>query len=257
MPNAGITITVPFGLERDWRFGTEPERPGTEAVARFIAGLTREIRTRSKEFRSELFTTVYLGGCGPSTLTLDQLYQILQALYDNLTIQTEEQTLVVLPGTLNKERANVLRESGFDQMTVRMSSRTAFSVIEEQFSILRQSKFFSVGLEIVTPELMEPGEPVCRLRPDHITLGAFFQGKGYETGNPLPVNHQTAGLKQLLSGYKEYLPAHFAQPGKENRHLIALSSTATVAGFGPGAFSRKQDKTFRNPVYLSEYLRAV
>ncbi len=245
MPGAGITITVPFGTEPDWRFGTQPENFNPDRVERFVAALLREIQQRSKIFRKETFTTVYFGGCGPSNLTLDQLYRILEVLYDTLTIQPEEQTLILLPGTVDSARAKVLRESGFDQMTIRVQKPTPLSLAQEAFNILRKTGFFSVGWEIIAPASTEEVKQFHLLEPDHIIF------------IPQSNTSHPPEIKQLLNCYQEYLPSHFARPGKENHHLIALTGNTTIAGFGPGAFSRKNGKITPNPASFTEYLKTV
>lgn len=213
-----------------------------EDAERFVSIIVREIRSRSKSYRKHTFTTIYFGGCGPSCLTLDQLYRILQALYDHLVIQPEEQTLVVLPDTVDLARAKVLRESGFDQVTLRLNL-DAQTLPENDFLILRDTNFFSVGLELPASIPEETLTRILALKPDHIT---FYPAPASPTLN-----------EKLGANYHQYLPGHFSLPGKENHHLIALVSDKPVLGFGPGAFSRTAGKNAENPKSFSEYLCSV
>ncbi len=239
---SGITVTVPFGSEPDWRFGTQPLPYNPETAEKFVTALIREIRSRSKTQRKHTFTTIYFGGCGPSCLTLDQLYRILQALYDHLVIQPEEQTFVVLPDTVDLARAKVLRESGFDQMTLRLKPDTQ-TLPENDFLILQDAGFFSVGFELPVAIPETAFNRILTLKPDHIT---FY-----------PESAQPKLTEKLTSEYNQFLPGHFALPGKENHHLIALAGNKPVIGFGPGAFSRTAGKTVENPKSFSGYLRSV
>lgn len=239
---SGITVTVPFGSEPDWRFGTQPLPYTPEDAERFVSTIVREIRSRSKSYRKHTFTTIYFGGCGPSCLTLDQLYRILQALYDHLVIQPEEQTLIVLPGTVDLARAKVLRESGFDQVTLRLNL-DAGNLAENDFLILRDAGFFSAGLELPASIPPETLTRILALKPDHII---FY-----------PTSAHPALTEKLGNNYHQYLPGHFALPCKENHHLLTLAGNKPVIGFGPGAFSRTAGKNAENPKSFSEYLRSV
>ncbi len=240
---AGITITVPFGAVADWRFATEPEEYTDARAERFVKALVQEIKGRSKNYKRAVFRTVYFGGCGPSNLTLEQLYKILQAIYDHLRVEPEEQTMVVVPDTVDFARAKVLRESGFDQMTLRVLAPVAPAVIKNELTVLREAGFFSVGVEFADAVPEGLIQSLLALAPDHIIFSAPAEGQEF--------------FPLLKENYHEFLPGHFARQGKENQHLVLLSGRATVAGFGPGAFSRDGDKITKNPSRLSDYLANV
>lgn len=239
-PLPGITVTVPFGNEPDWRFGTQPLPYTSKNAERFLTKLIQEIQTRSKTYRKNIFSTVYFGGCGPSCLTLDQLYRILQTLYDHLAIQPEEQTLVILPNTVDAARAKVLRESGFDQMTLRVGA-TARTLPDQEFLLLRDAGFSSVGFELPATIPLETFHHLLDLKPDHLTF--------YPPPNPNPAE------EKLTPDYHHFLPGHFALPGKENRHLLKLSTDQPVIGFGPGAITRTGKKQSQNPTQFDHYCK--
>ncbi|MCL6465764.1 MAG: hypothetical protein K6T77_03275 [candidate division WOR-3 bacterium] len=241
-PLSGITVTVPFGIEPDWRFGTQPLPYTPEDAERFVSTVVHEIRSRSKTYRKLTFTTIYFGGCGPSCLTLDQLYRILQALYDHLVIQPEEQTLIVLPNTVDLARAKVLRESGFDQVTLRVNT-DAQNCAENDFLILRGSDFFSVGFELPASIPKETLTRILALKPDHII---FY---------PAPVSPELA--EKLNGEYNQFLPGHFALPEKENKHLLTLAGAKPVIGFGPGAITCTGKTRKQNPLNFSKYCKEV
>ncbi len=232
----GITVTVPFGNIPDRRFNIQPEEYTPEAAEAFVSKLVKEITTRARNFRGVKFSTVFFAGCAPSLLTLDQLYRILQALYDRLVIVPEEQTLMLQPNTIDNEKAKVLKESGFDQMTVRF---TGDQLPINDFLVLREAEFFSVGFELVSDEKIRCQETLSKLislAPDHIYL--LTQTKD----------------EIAIAGYNQFIPYHFARPGKENLHLQNLYRNAIIAGFGPAAVSCQNGKVKKNPAKLKDYL---
>ncbi|MEO0078719.1 MAG: hypothetical protein ABIK86_06960, partial [candidate division WOR-3 bacterium] len=154
---------------------------------------------------------------------------------DSLSILPVEQTLVVLPGTVDAGRAKVLFESGFDRVELR-ATRTGDP--EHQFAVLREAGFRTVGFEL--PELSgyrNMADLVQRLEPDHLVLACRP-----EDGLP---------------GYFEYLPHHFCRPGHECRHLLDVAAGQDSAGFGPGAASRIGTTVLYNPRSCEAWAKAI
>jgi len=231
----GVFVSVPFGAEPDWRTGTPAVEYTPRAGDQFVVTLAREIAGRAPAFKGRTFSTVYFGGCGPSCLSLDQLYRILAALYDSLSIVPVEQTLVVLPGTVDPSRAKVLAESGFDRVELRA---TKSGDMAGDFAVLREAGFRTVGLELVDASgNQDTVDLLLRLEPDHVVLAG--------------------SLGVVLAGYLEYLPQHFCRPGHECRHLLDSAAGQDSAGFGPGAASRTGSTVLHNPRPNEAWARAA
>jgi oxygen-independent coproporphyrinogen-3 oxidase len=247
-----VFISVPFGREPDWRTGAEPVGYEPAAAERFIDALSREITRRAPEFAGIAFDTVYFGGCGPSCLTLDQLYRLLQVLYDTVPIVPREQTMLVLPGTVDEPRAKVLRESGFDRVELRLGRHESG---EADFRVLRQAEFETVGVEMAYVGESDRWEAVLssllRLEPDHVA---------FQLPDPL-----APGMSQVLRRTRERLSApyhcyglhHFCRPGHECAYLVEAWERRPLLGFGPGALSRLPAGTSANDRRFSEYTAAV
>ncbi len=236
MTKNGITVTVPFGKIPDHRFNIQPEEYTQETAEMYVSMVVKEINIRSKNFRGITFSTVFFAGCAPSLLTLDQMYRILQALYDRLAIIPEEQTLMLQPNTIDNHKVKVLRESGFDQMTLRF---TGEQVPIDDFAILKEAGFHSIGFELITDpktNWQKTFSQLMSVTPDHIYL------------LPPPNDEIT------IPGYNQFIPHHFARPGKENLHLQNFYRNAIIAGFGLAAISCKKDRIQKNPTNLKEYL---
>ncbi len=229
----GVFVSVPFGAKSDWRTGAAAVEYTPRAGEQFVGTLVWEITGRAPALKGRTFSTVYFGGCGPSCLSLEQLYRILAALYDSLSIVPVEQTLVVLPGTVDPSRAKVLAESGVDRVELRA---TELGDMAGDFVVLREAGFRTVGLELVdVPE--NTADLLLRLEPDHVVL-ADATGAG-------------------LAGYVEYLPHHLCRPGHECRHLLDSAEGLDSVGFGPGAASRSGSIVLHNPRLNEAWAKAV
>ncbi|MGB9742305.1 MAG: hypothetical protein ACPL0F_03990 [bacterium] len=210
MPENGITVLVPFGQYPDPRFGIQPVKYTAESAEQYVSATVSQIMHSARNYRKRTFSTVYFGGCEPSLLTLDQLYRLLQALYDHLSIIPVEQTLITSAGSVDAYRAKVLKELSFDHITIRIVNE---HIPAEDFNIYRNAGFHSVGFEVCFADrnTFSPEElsELVQLKPDHL----YFL---FSTCSELPL--------LIPPVFKQFLPGHYALPGKENRHLINLSN---------------------------------
>ncbi|MEO0080315.1 MAG: hypothetical protein ABIK44_06540 [candidate division WOR-3 bacterium] len=250
-----MLVTVPFGTCADWRFGTEPQRFSPAKAQRFVAAVEEEIHRRAPKFKDQTFKTVYFGGCCPSTLTLEQLYRLIQALFDNLTIQPEEQTLVGEPGTLNPGKVKVIKESGFDRFELRVAKWS--DGVESDFRLLRETGFPTVGVELaycLDPKTWERWlNRLMRLEPDHVTL--FFPKR---VADPLAMlGAYRLARERLGAAMTNYALHHYTRPGHECRYLKSLWSNSLLVGFGPAAITRTKRGEGQNPSRLADYLALV
>lgn len=218
MAEKGITVIVPLGQYSDRRFGILPEKYSRESMEKYVSKTVKKIIQQSPKYRNLTFSSIYIGGCEPSLLTLDQLYRILQTLYDHLSIIPNEQTIITSPGAVDAYRAKVLKELSFDHITIRIINKY---VPVEDFDIFRNAGFYSVGFEVYLPQnnTFQPEivEEIIRLKPDHL----YFLPPTYSF-----FRHLT------LPDFKEFLPCHYALPGKETSHLLKLNNPGHTVTFG-------------------------
>ena len=76
MTDLGLYIHIPFCRSRCaycgfYSIGTKPDD-------RFLKALEREMEMRSPDFKDRLVDTIYLGGGTPSSLTEDQLTELME-----------------------------------------------------------------------------------------------------------------------------------------------------------------------------------
>jgi coproporphyrinogen III oxidase-like Fe-S oxidoreductase len=234
--SGGVFVSVPFGPAPDRRTGAVCVEYSPARGDRFVEALAREIKARAPALRGRTFSTVYLGGCGPSSLSLEQLYRVLQVLYDSVSIVPVEQSMVVLPGTVDPHRAKVLFESGFDRMELRAADAAG---AVEHFMTLREAGFRSVGFELSdASDQSDVSDILLRLKPDHLVLAA-------PPASPLPPE------------FHEYLPRHFCRQGHECRYLVDFASGRDCIGFGPGAPFQSGGVTLHNHLSYDAWCEAA
>uniref|UniRef100_A0A7C4CBB6 HemN C-terminal domain-containing protein n=1 Tax=candidate division WOR-3 bacterium TaxID=2052148 RepID=A0A7C4CBB6_UNCW3 len=250
LPSLPVTVVVPFGTVPEQRFGAEVEPYVSARAQRLIAALGREAARCAGEFAGTTFTSVYLAG-GPTNLTLDQLYAVLQLLYDNLAIVPEEQSLELVPGTVDAARAKILKESGFDQLNLRLADA---GLPGQELDLLAEAGFDSVGVEMSFGAGVRdwPGllDRLVELKPARIHFLLPQAGGDRE----VMLRAMAAVRERLTDGWREFLLHHYCRPGHESRHLLALWSDSIQLGLGPAAPTRTAPGFRRNPAKLGDYL---
>ncbi len=251
-----ILVSVPFGDEGDWRTGAEGVSHSHAKADRFTAALCREIAGRGAELRGREFATVSFS-VGASLVSLDQLYRVIQTLYDSVSVVPQEQTIAVAAGAVDEAKAKVLRESGFDRADLRLGSRRSEAA---DFRVLREAGFASVGCELqyagAGDAWSQTLDAAFGLEPDHLALSMPPSGNVPGVAAGLL---QSFGLarEKLSRDFHNYVLHCWCRPGHESRHVAAVFANQPLAGFGPGAVTRLGMEEAANPVRMADYLSKI
>jgi hypothetical protein len=251
-----ILVSAPFGAEGDWRTGSEGVRHSHAQADRFTAALCREIARRGAKMRGREFATVCFS-VGASLLSLDQLYRIIQTLYDSVSVVPQEQSIAVAAGAVDEDRAKVLRESGFDRAELRLGGGRSEAA---DFRVLREAGFTSVGCELAYDASGDAWaqrlDAALRLEPDHVALGMPAEGNVPGAALGLLPAFRLA-RERLSKGFRNYALHCFCRPGHESRHVAGVLANQPLAGFGPGAVTRLGTEEASNPVRMADYLSKI
>ena len=88
-----------------------------------LAALKLELELRKKAFSFEKIETIYFGGGTPSLLTVDELQQLLNIIYDNYkVVETPEITLEANPDDLSSEKIIALSKSPINRLSIGIQS---------------------------------------------------------------------------------------------------------------------------------------
>lgn len=231
----------------------------------YVEALTREIFQRGT---GELTTTIYFGGGTPTTLTLDELNRILEAVRKNFCVdERAELTIEANPGTVDENYLRGLKNLGFNRLSLGVQSfddallkilgrihdaRTATE------TIALAKKFFdnvSVDLMYALPtqtlqQLARDVERVKILDVQHVSIygleiedGTKFFALARAGKLPLPDENLCADMYDFITrtlptlGYRRYEISNFAAKNFESRHNRGYWTGKNYFGFGAGAHS--------------------
>ena len=250
------------------------ESAGRERVEKFLEALLKEADHWSDKLRPR---TVFFGGGTPSALSVPQFEKLLSGLQSRLDLSgLEEWTIEMNPATVSSEKADLLRNSGINRISMGVQSwdnevlkalgRThdAKKALES-FDILRAAGFDNLSIDLIfgvpgqsLDSWRESLEQSILMSPEHLSAYGltyeedtdFFQklGRGEMTPDEGLEADQFELTRELLapSGYRQYELSNYAYEGRESLHNSAYWSGADYLGLGPSAFSTVGSLRWRN-----------
>ena len=287
----GVYCHVPFCERRCHFCGFFTQGYRDDLAAAFVQDLLQEIRLYSRDecVRGRSVETIYFGGGTPTTLTAQQLLEILNTCRYAFSVDPQvEVTVEANPATVDERSLAALVEGGFTRISFgaqsfddpELRSIGAAHTTEQIRKAVRAAHgagFSNVNLDLIYGL---PGQSLARWRenltaalaltPAHISFyglsiegGTKFErdlgcGQLKLNDEDLLVEMYVEGRAMLESaGYRQYEVSNFAQPGRRCRHNLGYWSDREWLGLGPAAHSYLSGDRFRNVESLAEYHRLI
>ena len=288
-----VYIHIPFCVRKclycDFISGP-PQGP----VFPFVTALKKEIEMVGRNCAdTEPVTSVFFGGGTPTFLNANELAGILDTVRGSFKVADDaEISLECNPGTLTASGAVILKNAGFNRVSIglqsaddrllkllgRIHTRDEFL---KAYGDLRAAGFKNINIDVMhaLPEqtiedYLKTLSLVCELGSEHISSYALILEEGTPYYNmvqsgalilpdeDLAADMQDTGIKFLEeAGYRRYEISNFARPGYECRHNLLYWDNGPYLGFGPAAHSSYSwdGKWFRwhNTENTAQYIRAV
>jgi len=257
----------------------------TADIAAYLDALEIELGQLPDDFRPE---TIYLGGGTPTSLSPTALNALLNLIHKYVGLDAvQEWTCEVNPGTLDADKAGVLRQAGvnrvslgvqsFDEDTLRWLKRI-HSVADayKANTLLRENGIHTISMDLMyglpatgITQLQKDLQALIDIKPEHISCYCL----SYEEGTPLTRLRDTGEVtacsddelsqmyfmvrQQLLNaGYHHYEISNFAKPGYECLHNLLYWGEGEYIGCGPAAWSYLDGMRYGNPE-LKSWLTAL
>jgi oxygen-independent coproporphyrinogen-3 oxidase len=258
-----IYVHVPF-CRRKCNYCAFNSKVGDSAEKNFyVDALVKEIELRGT---SEPVETIYIGGGTPTTLTLDELGRIIDALRKNFRVDNSaEITIEANPGTVDENYLRGLKTLGFNRLSLGVQTfddallkmlgriHDARTAIE---TVTTAEKFFnnvSIDLMYGLPaqkleHLRRDVEHIKNLNVQHVSIygleveeGTIFFELDRAGKLPLPDDDACADMYDFITatlptlGYRRYEVSNFAKKNFESRHNLGYWTGKKYFGFGAGA----------------------
>lgn len=284
---SSLYLHIPFCIKRCNYCGFYSLSYHEEIEALFLSAILNEIRL-TKDF-PHLIKTIYIGGGTPSCLPALNLEKILEALQKNYKfIDKVEFTVEINPGTITKEKINLLKTYGVNRISIGVQS-----FLDKELSFLGRIHdvkeaiktvymVLNSGIENISIDLIFgiPGQTLdsfkfslnvaTSLQIRHISIyelnierGTHLEKKVNEGKvrllNEKVIEQMYMIIPELLEekGFYKYEISNFAQKGFECLHNINYWLRGPYLGLGPSAHSYLNKKRFHNPVDIFLYCESL
>jgi oxygen-independent coproporphyrinogen-3 oxidase len=290
-PNLGLYLHVPFCHTRCHFCAFYLHVHEEKEVARFLKSLHQEIEiyARQVDLQSIPIETIYFGGGTPTSLTVDQLVEVLEHISQAFSLEPDiEISLEAHPNTINFSSLVQLRNTGFTRLSIGVQSfehselgRLGGGVGGQRVgAIFREAQ--SAGFENINCDLIYglPGQTheswentlrhAVEQVPQHVSCYALTVEEGTRfgadqrlgiLGEPTnEVNENLEGLAMTIlqnAGFERYEISNFSQPGFSCQHNRRYWEGKAYLGLGPSAHSFVHSTRFGNETSLEWYCQAL
>lgn len=266
----------------DFHFSTSMKRKDE-----LIDALCQELVLRKKE-STKVVETIYFGGGTPSLLTLEEMNQIFETIFENYSVsENAEITLEANPDDLSEEKIEEFSSTKINRLSIGVQSffeedlklmNRAHNAEEAGKSIqLAKKKFDNISIDLIygIPEMSNERwkknlEITLELNVPHISAYALTVepktalAKFIATGKIKPVDDEVAKehfeiLTETLekAEFEHYEFSNFGKPGYFSQNNLAYWHGKKYMGIGPSAHSYDGKIRSWNIANNIKYMQAI
>ncbi|MEX0985097.1 MAG: radical SAM family heme chaperone HemW [Actinomycetota bacterium] len=285
----GIYVHVPFCLTRCGYCDFNAYAGMDELKPRYLRALMAEASLAAPAWEGAPFASVFLGGGTPTTMTPEDLAELLAHLRSSFALASDaEVTIEANPDTVDVASLAALREAGFQRLSMGAQSfdLAVLASLERShrpesvhaaFAAARQAGYVNVSLDLIygaEGEAVASWERTLQetvaLGPEHVSAYALTiepatpLGRKIASGaSPEPDPDVQAEMFMLAcdvfraAGYHHYEISNWARPGYECRHNLGYWERRPYVGLGAGAHAYRDDVRWWNVRPPEQYLAMV
>ncbi len=253
-----------------------------EVFDKYLLAIVSEMK-RYKGIKAD---TVFVGGGTPTVLDSGQLERLVGDIKNNFKLSSEcEFSIEANPGTLNREKAEVLKNCGVNRISVGVqsfadnelfalgrihSAKEAYDTV----NMIYDTGIKNINIDLMTSvphqtkeSLLKNLETAFSLPVTHISAYSLMLEEGtpllgeYQSGEFSLIDDDTDrkmfdALKTKMSenGFLRYEISNFAKAGYQSRHNINYWDAGEYIGLGLAAHSYFNGERFSNTEDMDSYL---
>lgn len=281
---SGIYVHIPFCKSR-CKYCDFFSTTHLEKQTQYTEAVLTEWSDRRKELMGGI-QTIYIGGGTPSTMSVELLRRIIDAIRQETQDSDLEVTIEANPGDLTLEKAKAWRALGINRLSIGIQSFNdhLLQLLGRRHNGLEATQAVknaqSAGFDNISIDLMYalPDQTMAMWQKDiaqALALGVQHissYGLIYEEGTVLTtlLEHGIIDavdeelelqmydylVEQLTThGYEHYEVSNFALPRRQSRHNSSYWNDTPYIGIGAGAHSYNQTQRQWNISELDDYIQ--
>ncbi|MCI8486549.1 MAG: oxygen-independent coproporphyrinogen III oxidase [Clostridia bacterium] len=285
MRKVGIYIHIPFCKQKCFYCDFLSFCDKTESIDKYIECMKKEIKLKSNK-KGFIIDTIYIGGGTPSVIDGKLIREVLETIRESFIIDKEaEITIEVNPGTVNKEKLMIYKESGINRISIGLQSTNSnllkmlgrihtYEEFMECFKLARHSGFKNINVDLMIglpnqtlEDINQSIEIISNLNPEHISVYSLIVEEGTKISRDIEKGvlilpkeeferkmYWTVKEKLANNGYIHYEISNFAKEGYESKHNMNCWNQKEYLGFGASAHSYINHIRYSNIESLDKYI---
>jgi oxygen-independent coproporphyrinogen-3 oxidase len=257
-------------------------------IPEYVARLVEEIKAAAAALSEYQVQTIYIGGGTPSLLSPEQLETILATTREQLGVaQNLEITLETNPEDIDVVKLKAFYAAGITRLSVglqaaqdhllsqmgRTYTREGFATIAGQ---IKNTGFTNYNFDLIfglphqtLTDWEDSLDFALSFNPTHLSCYSLeldhqsVFGQKYRKGLLIPPNdaenracYTLAQEKLATAGFTQYELSNWSKPDFECHHNVNFWHNQPYYGFGAGAHSFFENKTWSNVPIVKKYLAA-
>lgn len=249
-----------------------------DLVNKWLSRFKEEI----KECGNEQYETIYIGGGTPTSLSDDNLEELLKLVRPHAN-NIQEYTIEINPDTLSSSKADILVKYGINRASIGLQSSSneilkllnrnhTFQDVKRCVELLRQKGISNISLDIMyslpnqtMDDLKNTINDVLGLNVPHLSLysltieeNTIFGKKGYKSlDEDMEADMYEYNVNTLTdNGYIQYEVANFSKPGYESKHNLGYWHYEDFRGLSCGSSSKIGNLRYDKVRSINKYLNS-
>lgn len=285
MKKIALYIHIPFCKQKCLYCDFPSYSHKEELMDKYIKALNKEILEKTKEYKIE---SLFIGGGTPSYLNNENLKSLLNTINKLNFIENVEKTIECNPGTINKEKLEIILNGGINRISFGLQSTNneilkkigrihTYEEFKENYILARKIGFKNINIDMMfgLPNQslniwLESLKEVTELNPEHISSYSLIieeKTPFYSLYNKdlldLPSEEEERKMYELgrdfleSKGYYQYEISNYAKENKECFHNKIYWECKEYIGLGVSSSSYINGKRIKNIDSINVYINNI
>ena len=289
MQEISLYIHIPFCVSKCYYCDFSSFSNLNHKIKLYINSLIIELSLYREKIKGYKIKTIFIGGGTPSCLEPKHIYKIMKYIYDNFNIEDLiEVTIEANPGTLDKEKINIYKQSGINRVS--MGAQTLDNNLltligrshkvedfYKSFKLLRQANINNINVDLMfglpnqkLEDVIDSLKKVLELKVEHISYyglileeGTYLNKLFNEKKIFLPNEEDERSMYHevvdtlIQNGYNHYEISNFSLPNYECNHNLVYWNIKPYLGVGLSSHSNIEKTRFWNTTDINKYIEEL
>ena len=286
MKEISLYIHIPFCVSKCYYCDFSSFSNMNDKIDSYINSLINELSLYKERIKGYQIKTIFIGGGTPSCIDPRYINRIMDYIYKNFnTNNLTEVTIEANPGTLDKEKIKIYKQSGINRVSMgaqTLDNDLLLSIgrshdvddFYKSYDLLRQANINNINVDLIfglpnqkLDDVIDSLKKVIELKVEHISYyglileeGTYLNKLFNEKKISLPnedderLMYHKATEYLIHNGYNHYEISNYSLPNYECKHNLVYWDVKPYIGFGLSSHSNIEGKRFWNTSNINRYI---